>query len=175
MNTLELTLASSGASVTGDELAELKRRFEREIFPLLTPLAVDPGHPLPFVPSLSLNLAVFVREPTGGDIRFALVQLPQGLSPLVSVGGRGLDVAIEDVVVFFLPRLFPQMEIIEFSFFRVTRVVNGRTFPSPRRSTRVARLDVSGLASDRMVARLLGEFEVHADRVHLNMRPEGPP
>ena len=161
-----VTVAWPNASMTGDELADLKRRFEREIFPLLTPLAVDPGHPLPFLPSLSVSLAVVVREPDGGDARLALVQLPDGLSTLVSVGQRGVDVPVKDAVLFFLPRLFPRMDILERSFFRVTRVVDGG-HAAARRGTRVARLDMSEPVSERLLTRLAREFGIGDEHVHI--------
>ena len=103
------------------ELAELTARFEREIFPVLTPLAVGPGQPFPYISALSLSLAVFVRDPDSGDERFARVKVPEGMPRFLKVGRRGLYVPLERVIAHFLPELFPQMEIVERAVFRVTR------------------------------------------------------
>ncbi len=103
------------------ELAELTARFEREIFPVLTPLAVGPGQPFPYISALSLSLAVFVRDPDSGDERFARVKVPEGMPRFLKVGRRGLYVPLERVLAHFLPALFPQMEIVERAVFRVTR------------------------------------------------------
>jgi polyphosphate kinase len=103
------------------ELTELEQRFEHEIFPVLTPLAVGPGQPFPYISGLSLSLGVFVREPESGDERFARVKVPELLPRFLPVGTRGHHVPLERVIRHFLPRLFAKMEILECAFFRVTR------------------------------------------------------
>src|SRR3569833_2817814 len=99
----------------------LARRFERDIYPILTPLAVGPGQPFPSISGLSVSLAVFVRDPETSETRFARVKVPEGLPRFVSVGDGGHVVALEQVLRHFLPALFPGMDVVESSLFRVTR------------------------------------------------------
>jgi polyphosphate kinase len=107
--------------LSAGELAELDERFDREVFPVLTPLAVGPGQPFPYISALSVSLAVFVSDPLTGEERFARVKVPEGLPRFLSVGGSGRFVLLEQVLVRYLPSLFPGMEILECSLFRVTR------------------------------------------------------
>jgi len=103
------------------ELTELDERFEREIFPVLTPLAVGPGQPFPYISALSISLGLFVADPETGEERFARVKVPEGLPRFFSLGARGRFVPLERVLSHYLPDLFPGMEILERSLFRVTR------------------------------------------------------
>ncbi|HSP03531.1 MAG TPA: polyphosphate kinase 1, partial [Acidimicrobiales bacterium] len=91
------------------------------VFPVLTPLAVDPGHPFPYVSNLSLNLAVLVADPEGGERRFARVKVPSNIDRFLRVPGTGLHVALEELIADRLDELFPSMAVIEWSMFRVTR------------------------------------------------------
>jgi polyphosphate kinase len=102
-------------------LDELTERFERQIYPVLTPLAVGPGQPFPYISGLSLSLALFVRDPETGEQRFARVKVPELLPRFLPVGDDGLYLPLEDVIAHFLPWLFPEMEITECASFRVTR------------------------------------------------------
>jgi polyphosphate kinase len=106
---------------TAKELAELTSRFERELFPVLTPLAVGPGQPFPYISGLSLSLSLFVRDPDSGEERFARVKVPEGIPRFMKVGRRGLFVPLEHVIAYFLGDLFPQMDVSERAIFRVTR------------------------------------------------------
>jgi polyphosphate kinase len=120
-------LAAEGIVVSGvgelddEELASLDDRFEREIYPVLTPLAVGPGQPFPYISPLSVSLALFVEDPDTGEIRFARVKVPEGLPRLLPLGRRGRYVPLEQVLTHYLPRLFPGMDVLEGSLFRVTR------------------------------------------------------
>ena len=95
--------------------------FEDHIFPVLTPLAVDPGHPFPYISNLSLSLAVRVRDPQTGDDRFARVKVPSNLDRFVRLPGSDTFVPLEQVIAVHLDQLFPGMEISEVAAFRVTR------------------------------------------------------
>jgi polyphosphate kinase len=106
--------------------------FQREVFPVLTPLAVDPAHPFPFISNLSLNIAVLIRDPHSRQLRFARIKVPKKTLPrFVSLptdlhGGRSpqprfMAVPLEQVVAFNLQHLFPGMEVEGHYFFRVTR------------------------------------------------------
>ena len=99
---------------------ELRQRFIDEIFPVLTPLAVDPGHPFPYISNLSLSLAVTVRNPETGERGFARIKVPPVLPRLVEVGVRTY-MLLEQVIAENLDILFPGMEILEHHLFRVTR------------------------------------------------------
>jgi polyphosphate kinase len=120
-------LATEGIAVsrveelTDEELAELDVRFEREIFPVLTPLAVGPGQPFPYISALSISLALFVADPKTGEVRLARVKAPEGLARFQPVGRAGRMVPLEQVLTHYLPSLFPGMEILERSLFRVSR------------------------------------------------------
>jgi polyphosphate kinase len=103
------------------ELEELAERFERQIYPVLTPLAVGPGQPFPYISGLSLSLALFVRDPDSGEQRFARVKVPELLPRFQPLGDRGIFLPLEHVIAHFLPQLFPEMEITECGAFRVTR------------------------------------------------------
>ena len=103
------------------EKARLLAVFEKEIFPVLTPLAVDPGHPFPYISNLSLNLAVLVEDPGTREQRFARVKVPPLLPRFVPLDGGGRFVALEQLIAANLPRLFPHMEIGRHHAFRVTR------------------------------------------------------
>jgi polyphosphate kinase len=125
--------------VRWDDLAEpeherLRRLFRHDIFPILTPLAVDPGHPFPYISGLSLNLAVTLRDPTTKKDRFARVKVPETLSRFLAVEAKGKKavgdrhdsetqsfVPVEDIIAAHLDFLFPGMEIVSHYTFRVTR------------------------------------------------------
>ena len=104
-----------------EELQELERVFDSEIFPVLTPLAVGPGQPFPYISGLSLSLGLFVRDPETGEERFARVKVPELLPRFLSIGSRGLFLPLERVIRHFLSWLFPTMEVVECTIFRVTR------------------------------------------------------
>jgi polyphosphate kinase len=103
-----------------DEQKSCKRLFKERVFPVLTPLAVDPAHPFPYISGLSLNLAVLVRNPKTGKEHFARVKVPPIFSRFVPLGNQRF-VPLEDVIGEHLKRLFPGMEVLEVHTFRVTR------------------------------------------------------
>ncbi|MGQ0824892.1 MAG: polyphosphate kinase 1 [Actinomycetota bacterium] len=108
-------------NLDADEQAELRREFEERIFPVLTPLAVDPAHPFPYISNLSLNLAVQVRDSVTGEQRFARVKVPPLLPRFVAVRRRNRFVPLEQVIAAHLPALFPGMDVLDHHPFRVTR------------------------------------------------------
>ena len=119
------------------EQNRLRKLFRSDIFPVLTPLAVDPAHPFPYISGLSLNLAVEIRDPDSGKEYFARVKVPETLPRFVSVDAHGqatqvtdasvLDdeprsfVPLEDVIAAHLDYLFPGMDVVNHYTFRVTR------------------------------------------------------
>src|SRR4029453_2111104 len=106
--------------LTEDQRAATSRFFAERVFPVLTPLAVDPSHPFPYISGLSLNLAVVVRNPSAGGEHFARVKVPPLLPRLVPVS-EGLFVPLEDIIAVHLQQLFPGMEVLQQHTFRVTR------------------------------------------------------
>ncbi len=106
--------------LTRDEQKQCKKLFKERVFPVLTPLAVDPAHPFPYISGLSLNLAVLVRNPKTNKEHFARVKVPPIFSRFVPVGPQRF-VPLEDVMAAHLQRLFPGMEVLAVHTFRVTR------------------------------------------------------
>ncbi|MGD0715101.1 MAG: polyphosphate kinase 1 [Gaiellaceae bacterium] len=172
-------LVSRVEDLTPEELAELTGRFEHEIFPVLTPLAVGPGQPFPYISALSISLAVFVRDPETGEERFARVKVPEGLPRLLPVGTAGRLVPLEQVLTHYLPSLFPGMEILERSAFRVTRDADLEVSDEAddlleavelelrrRRFGEVTRLEVSRSISQALCERLQQGLSVADDLVY---------
>nr|WP_221312922.1 RNA degradosome polyphosphate kinase [Actinoalloteichus hymeniacidonis] len=170
--------------LTWDELAtedqeRLSEYFAEQVFPVLTPLAVDPAHPFPYISGLSLNLAVTVRDPQGGTPRFARVKVPDNVPRLVRTGpNRPTESAtflpLEELIAAHLDKLFAGMEIIEHHVFRVTRnadleVEEDRDEDllqamerelARRRFGPPVRLEVADTMSEHMLELLLRELDV---------------
>ncbi len=104
-----------------DDTQHLSGVFEEQIFPVLTPLAVDPAHPFPYISNLSLSLAVAVRNASNGEERFARVKVPPVLPRFVALPDGERFVPLEQVIAAHLGSLFPGMEILAHHPFRVTR------------------------------------------------------
>jgi polyphosphate kinase len=103
-----------------DEQKRMQDLFTERVFPVLTPLAVDPAHPFPYISGLSLNLAVTIRNPDTGKEHFARVKVPPIFPRFVKLGDQRF-VPLEDVIAAHLDQLFPGMEVLEHHAFRVTR------------------------------------------------------
>jgi polyphosphate kinase len=164
---------------TAEERRELETAFARQIYPVLTPLAVGPGQPFPYISGLSLSLGVTVRDPDSGEERFARVKVPETLPRFVSIGDRGLLIPLEGVISHYLTWVFPGMDLVERAAFRLTR--DGDTEISDdaddlleaveselrkRRFGAVVRLEVSSSISRGMVARLSERLAVRPDSVY---------
>ena len=125
---LRPALAEHGIRIqTWDEVdpafaGELSERFRRQIFPVLTPLAVGLGRPFPYISNLSLSLAVLVRDPQTDQETFARVKVPKEMLPrFVPIGDGRTFVPLENLIAKHLDSLFPGMEIVDYDVFRVTR------------------------------------------------------
>jgi polyphosphate kinase len=162
------------------ELEELERVFDREIFPVLTPLAVGPGQPFPYISGLSLSLGLFVRDEDNGEERFARVKVPELLPRFLPIGSRGLFVPLERVIRHFLAWLFPMMEIVECTTFRVTRDADFAVSDEAddlleavelelrrRRFGEPVRVEVSGSCTARMLEELKSGLDVEDDQIYL--------
>ncbi|MCQ4084593.1 RNA degradosome polyphosphate kinase [Streptomyces sp. RB6PN25] len=125
-NDVAPALAAEGIDVirwnelTEKEQSRLFTLFRQRIYPVLTPLAVDPAHPFPYISGLSLNLAVVVRNPVSGHQHFARVKVPPLLSRFLEAGPQRY-VPLEDVIAAHLEELFPGMDVLAHHTFRVTR------------------------------------------------------
>ncbi len=109
------------SSLSPEDRDDLDRVFHERLFPVLTPLAVDPAHPFPYISNLSLNLAVVVRDPETDLTRFARVKVPPILPRFVPLPDGERFVPLEQVIGAHLEELFPGMEIVQRHPFRITR------------------------------------------------------
>ncbi len=170
----------SWAELTGDERRTLGALFTDRVHPVLTPLAVDPAHPFPYISGLSLNLAVVVADQTTGTEHFARVKVPPLLPRLLPADSAGTRlILLEDLIAANLDQVFPGMTVVEVSSFRVTRnedlevdadVENllhalerelaRRRFGAP------VRLEVDAAVSDRVLGLLVRELDVSEDEVY---------
>ena len=167
-----------------DDLTTAERRhlagfFQSSIFPILTPLALDPAHPFPFISNLSLSLAVAVRHPDTGQERFARVKVPRSLPRFTQLPGGLRFVPLEEVIAHHLDQLFPGMEVAESHAFRATRNADGERNEEPaddllesiqeelreRRFATVVRLQVVPQMPQWMRNLLCEELEVGGDDV----------
>jgi polyphosphate kinase len=184
-------MASAGIRISDmDELDDrdldfLRDYFQRQVFPVLTPLAVDPSHPFPYISNLSLSLAVTVRDPGATRDRFARVKVPGILPRFVPLGDGSTFVPLEQVVAAHLDKLFPGMDVVEAHPFRVTRdadielaedeaddlLVAVEQELRRQRFGAVVRLEVAATMPDHVVRLLQRELEVEDDAVVIM---EGP-
>ena len=175
--------------VTPEERSHLDRLFEDLVFPVLTPLAVDPAHPFPYISNLSLNLAVRLRD-TDGDERFARVKIPPVLPRLVALPGDARHarfVPLESIIAARLDRLFPGVEVLDHHTFRVTRNADFEVEEeeaddlllaieselSRRRFGRAVRLEIEPAMSDEVRELLVRELEIAERDVHVLPAPLG--
>jgi len=187
LDSVRPALAEQGISIIGwsdldtEERARLSAHFHEQVFPVLTPLAVDPAHPFPYISGLSLNLAVTVKDAATGGEHFARVKVPDNVDRFVRVtrtgqtpGAIAAFLPTEDLIAAHLGVLFPGMEVVEHHAFRVTRNADfeveedrdedllqalerelaRRRFGSP------VRLEVADDMTDHMLELLLRELDV---------------
>jgi polyphosphate kinase len=112
------------ADLADADAMRLREYFRDQVFPVLTPLAVDPAHPFPYISGLSLNLAVSVRDPETGAPRFARVKVPNNVPRFIPVGpvdAEAVFLPLEDLIAAHLTALFPGLDVIDHHLFRVTR------------------------------------------------------
>ena len=177
----------------GDLEAEARERlseqFTRELFPVLTPLAVDPAHPFPYISGLSLNLAVIVRNPQSGKELFARIKVPDQLDRMVSVdGSRAANspsrtarfIPLEEIISQHLHLLFPGMDVVEHHLFRVTRNEDLEVEEDDaenllqalekellrRRFGPPVRLEVEDTINPAILDLLVSELRIHEDEVY---------
>ena len=162
------------ADLADEEKVFITDFYENRVFPVLTPLAVDPAHPFPYVSNLALSIAVLVRDPLSGEERFARVKVPTLLPRLVALPGGARFIPVEDVIITHLSTLFPGMEVSNATTFRITRNTDLDLEDEEaddllqavemelrrRRFGRAVRLEVSESASADMRALLVEEHDL---------------
>ncbi|PWV85675.1 polyphosphate kinase [Prauserella marina] len=167
------------SDLDGADHTRLSQYFTEQIFPVLTPLAVDPAHPFPYISGLSLNLAVTVRDPEGGTERFARVKVPNNVPRLVRIERQrdsqtATFLPLEELISAHLGELFSGMEVTEYHVFRVTRNADFEVEEdrdedllqalerelAQRRFGPPVRLEVAHDMSEHMLELLLRELEV---------------
>jgi polyphosphate kinase len=167
------------ADLDGADRVRLSAYFIEQIFPVLTPLAVDPAHPFPYISGLSLNLAVTVRDPEGGTERFARVKVPNNVPRLIRVDRKresrtATFLPLEELIAAHLGDLFTGMQLIEHHVFRVTRNADFEVDEdrdedllqalerelAQRRFGPPVRLEIAQDMSDHVLDLLLRELEV---------------
>ncbi|MGH9007433.1 MAG: polyphosphate kinase 1, partial [Acidimicrobiales bacterium] len=170
---------SDWSSLDDEDRTYLVDFFHREIYPVLTPLAVDPGHPFPYISNLSLNLVVEVGDPVTGERRIARVKVPPVLPRFVVMPDGERVVPLEQVIAAHLDTLFPGMTIGRHDVFRVTRNAD-LTFEEDtddlmlaiemelrqRRFGRAVRLEIAAGAADNVRDLLASQLQVSADNVY---------
>ncbi len=163
----------------------LDAQFRDLVFPVVTPLAVDPSHPFPYISNLSLNLAIFVRNPETGLTKFARVKIPPILPRFVVLPDGERFVPLEQVIASHLDALFPGMEVLGHDVFRVTRnadleieedeggdlLMAIESELTQRRFGSMVRLEVHPDIPDELLDLLMREMRATEDDVY---RVEGP-
>jgi polyphosphate kinase len=193
LNRLMPALADSGVGVRrwkdleDVQKKELDEFFRGHIFPVVTPLAVDPGHPFPYISNLSLNLAVIVSDPISDRTHFARIKVPPLLPRFIALSEEGLFVPLEDLIAANLDHLFPGMEVLEHHAFRVTRNADLEVNDDgaedllqaieeelrKRRFSPAVRLEIEDSMPPHVLDLLVRELEVEGDDVHSLPGPLG--
>lgn len=173
------------SEVDKDDKKYLREYFVTDIYPILTPLAIDPSHPFPYISNLSLNLAVRVKDDT--DIRIARVKVPPLIPRFVPLPGENRFVLLEEVIATHIDLLFPNVVVGSTAFFRVTRNTDiileegeaedllalVETELRRRRFGRAVRLEVDEDVDPLVLELLVSELEIHPDDVYRQATPLG--
>lgn len=176
------------AGLSAEERHSLDVVFEEEIFPVLTPLAVDPSHPFPFISDLSLNLAVLLRDGSSGGVRFARVKIPPNVPRIIPLNDGRRFVPIEQIVDHHLARLFGGLDVVGSTTFRVTRSADlaveeeeaedlleamESVLRYRQRAARAVRLEVEAGIEDNVLDLLLHGLQLTRDEVYVRTAPLG--
>jgi polyphosphate kinase len=166
--------------LTETERIEAERWYRRNIFPILTPLAVDPGHRFPFISNMSISLGVLLRRPGESEALFARVKVPETSGKLFRFGSSRRFISLQDIIAHNLDDLFPGMEIVDVLPFRVTR--NAETERDnedaedlleqiqqqlrERRFARVVRLEIGAKPNERIMRFLEDELQLSEEDMY---------
>src|SRR4051812_32859455 len=171
--------------LTSAEWQTVDEFFEAQVFPVLTPLAVDPGHPFPYISNLSLNLAVMVHDPVTREQRFARLKVPNLLPRFVVLPDGERFVPLEQVIAEHLSSLFPGMVVERHHPFRVTRNADLTLEEDEaddllaavevelrrRRFGRAVRLEVAPDVDSEILATIVRELDIEPDDVYVSGAP----
>ena len=186
-------LAPAGVAIVrwedlaAEERASVSAAFDRDIFPVLTPLSVDVGHPFPYISDRSINLLVRVHDGNSGEVRVARVKVPDVLDRFFAVVAGERFVCLEDVLAAHLDRLFPGMSVGDHLVFRITRnadlvveedeaddlLVALEAELRRRRFGHAVRLEVAGHPERGLLSTLLDELDLREDQVFISSAPLG--
>ncbi len=170
-------------SLSREDRDQFDRLFYEQIFPVLTPLSVDPAHPFPYISNLSFNLAVALIDPSSGETRFARLKVPSMLPRFYFLPDGKRVLPIEQLMASHLEALFPSMEIISVFSFRVTRDAElsveedeaedllhaiQSSIARRRRMNDVVRLEIDIAMSDQVRELLVRELDIDPDDVYVN-------
>ena len=165
--------------LTAAEKDKMRALFAERIFPVLTPLAVDPSHPFPYISGLSINLAVLLRNPQTGSRQFARVKVPPVLSRLVKLA-EGRFLPLEEIISRHLGQLFTGMQVVSHTTFRVTRNEDIEVEEDDAENLLFAlekellrrkvgrppvRLEVQDDIDEQMLAMIMAELDISEDEV----------
>ncbi len=173
------------SSLTPADRVHLVSVFEQTLFPVLTPLAVDPAHPFPYISNLALSLAAMVSDPDTGERRFARVKVPSVFPRLVALPDGTRFVPVEQIIAAQLHTLFVGMVVEEHAVFRVTRNADLTLVEEEaddllaqvemelrrRRFGRAVRLEIQQGVSDEMLELLVREMDVEMADVTVHRNP----
>ncbi len=163
------------------ERGYVTRLFQDRIFPVLTPLAVDPSHPFPYISGLSLNLAVIVKNPTSYEEFFARVKVPEILPRFIATAKTGSTrfLPLEDLIAIHLQELFPGMIIEDHYTFRITRnqdmdldeeetediLTSLEQELARRRFGPPVRLEIENGVDEKLIEKLAGELKINPENI----------
>ncbi|MBV9311011.1 MAG: RNA degradosome polyphosphate kinase, partial [Solirubrobacterales bacterium] len=162
-----------------DKQKEIAERFREQIFPVLTPLAVGPGRPFPYISNLSLSLLVRLHDPDQDQEAFARVKVPKEVLPRFVPIAQGTFIPLEDIIAAHLDTLFPGMKVVSYDLFRVTRDADFEVSDEAddllqavedelrrRRFGEVVRLEVGASMEPALRARLVDWLDVDEVQVY---------
>lgn len=173
--------------VDSSTVAELDQFFDQRIFPILTPLVVDPSHPFPHISGLSLNFGIFVRDPKSGR-QFIRLKIPQNVDRFIAIKGSREKrfVRVEELIAKNLAKLFPGAKVEEFFLFRVTRnqdleidedeesedlLALMQEELEKRRFGDVVRLEVERVSDEKVLQKLMDEFAIDRFQIYKTAAP----
>ena len=168
-----------------DDRKHLDEVFDERVFPVLTPLGVDPAHPFPYISNLSLNLAVLVYDAQHDQERFARVKVPPTLPRFIGLPDGERFILLEDLIAVHLDSLFPGMTVVDHWMFRVTRNADLTVEEEEaddllaalemelrrRRFGRAVRLEIEAGASEKVLALLVDELDLTEDDISFHRAP----
>jgi polyphosphate kinase len=168
-----------------DDRKHLDEVFDERVFPVLTPLGVDPAHPFPYISNLSLNLAVWMYDDQHDQERFARVKVPPTLSRFIGLPDGDRFILLEDLIAVHLDALFPGMTVVDHWMFRVTRNADLTVEEEEaddllaalemelrrRRFGRAVRLEIEAGMSDKVMELLVSELDVSEDDISFHRAP----